>query len=1285
MKKVFSRWIHSLVSATTSDASSGKHNPKREKNSSAPKSKKLALEPLEDRNLLSASAITFNQLPDFTYQPSNVASILSFGLERTHFLSTANIGSSRGNDIVSVDRESLTVSVFLNNGGTSNQYSAPKTTVLSGIATSSRSRFAVADMNADGIDDLLVFYSNPVQSLQGGSAQTHAALYIDVHQGARNGSFSTEATTTRITNPFGFTESDSDFLFVSLQVRDVVADSSGKVHPDLLVTLQGTSRQGSGSQNTSVDKTFFLVGKDNGFETTVVTIPSSAVAGNAVAFGNFTTNSGSLQLISEQVLVPTDSKSVQTLNFYNATVSSSSVSTTAVGKREYSAATPLWTTTANVTGNAADEVLSGIHYANSSSQPTYAVRVSRITDASPFTNTSPSGSTVISLGISTIDTMIEPRYYSIGDFNNDGHKDILVSDGTSYQFIVGSSTGQFTAQSKIDSFAGYLATTVGDFDGDGYQDVLAVGEKQLMLLPGNPVSPYYGSGQVLLNFSAKANDAAFGDFNGDGLVDFVISHVDAGTTLTLYTGVTPGKGDLFRKFSMFEGTEAFRPSALAVGNFVTPKIPGALHQKDDLAVLYASGKSIVTFSFEGTSWKSQKTDIPSAVVHIAAGDFNNDQYDDIIVANETNGTVTILKNKMDGTFDLNAEPIRVGDAVSADTNSGAKPSYVATADINDDGRLDFAVLNIGNNEVCFFTQNVGGTFSANGATKSITNLNLKKASRNYQMIFEDFDRDGRIDLLVGVTATNEAVVFQNKGTQSGQFSTDRNWVQTSALRLDGPFVGFATGFKTGNKTDSGYAAKTPGIVIVSGNNIYRFENKTVSEMSPGIMEIVFREYLPGHTTALDSGQYETIPEISTGGVKEYNSQLTWLHEWGYYYMEVWGSTGSTADEISSFTSTINYDKTLFTSTTAQIQTTSNFTLGAGSKVDQTTGKIIVSGTSRSAGLGKDKYVLLFRIIVSPATNTSLTPTENVGIKIPEYGYAKPAASGFRFDSGTSQINGKNLVNLTDGEWLPVYPVIYDLNDDGIINASDYSAMINPESAWGRTVESANSINAKWDFSHSAGYLPSAIGGVVETSDRTLLIRPGVMWTKRGDILPHYLFPAAMPTYWPQLGAADADILEQPSADVVDAYSVYKIDANTEQESLVAVSGEKSETKIDAAFTEVSTLTTEVLPNDAAGSVGAVTAVSSSTLNFFTDDAVYRIDLAQSNALQLSELDTLGYVARTDSIFNSNAKRVDVYDRILGELYADEDEDALTLDEISNVYEYPFDSLLLNDKILAELV
>ena len=68
-------------------------------------------------------------------------------------------------------------------------------------------------------------------------------------------------------------------------------------------------------------------------------------------------------------------------------------------------------------------------------------------------------------------------------------------------------------------------------------------------------------------------------------------------------------------------------------------------------------------------------------VHLIGGDFNQDGYDDLVVANFEAGTVTVLINQKDGTFDLQKDsPNIVGAATVSEPTLG--PVFLATGDLN---------------------------------------------------------------------------------------------------------------------------------------------------------------------------------------------------------------------------------------------------------------------------------------------------------------------------------------------------------------------------------------------------------------------------------------------------------------------------------------------------------------------------------------------------------------------------------------------------------------------------
>ena len=83
----------------------------------------------------------------------------------------------------------------------------------------------------------------------------------------------------------------------------------------------------------------------------------------------------------------------------------------------------------------------------------------------------------------------------------------------------------------------------------------------------------------------------------------------------------------------------------------------------------------------------------------AVGDLNHDGWQDLVVANSTDNTVSVLLGRGDGAF-----------AIHVDYATGKGPSSVAMADLNGDGKLDLVVTNATDNTVSVLKGNGDGTF-----------------------------------------------------------------------------------------------------------------------------------------------------------------------------------------------------------------------------------------------------------------------------------------------------------------------------------------------------------------------------------------------------------------------------------------------------------------------------------------------------------------------------------------------------------------------------------------------
>ncbi len=1039
MKRSFLRLLQSLSDSVTPSSVPVPELRKKGKNKKTGpnRSRRLGLEPLEERAMLSAASIAFEAPRTFNYTPSTGSNIV-FGLESTAFLSFGKMhtGADSFGDIISINQNQDTVSVFLHNKSASNpQYGTAVNTKLSGLSGQSQYReYAIADMNGDGISDLIVLG-------QVSQANGVCCLTANIFLGKNDGTFNTSSSEIVFPSLLPAGSAGSDIAILSYQVRDITGDS----YPELIVSLKGTTIP---AKEVKVES-YYYSGKSGGFDTTAHVL--SNTTGTLIGFGNVTGTSGSLQLITG---TETEQSSLdqQTLNFYNFNLANDTA--VAAGKSKALNGAPYWTLIANANSDSADEIVSGISYINNLSQQKYGVRIAHVSSLSSGTAEvvfSPSTPTVY-------DVDIAPIFGTIGDVNGDGKPDIIISDGTAYQILIGNGS-TFTAQPKVETYANYIATTVGDFNGDGYQDVIAVGQGHVMFLPGNPSHPNYNTGKKLFDLPVKADYVAFGDFNGDGILDIAFCSGMAGTTIYVYAGIKhtgqAGSEVLFQFDSSY--IDASLVTGLVAGNFATKAASGST--KVDLAVLNA-GTSVVIITVGQDQGKDHRptTSLGTTAVHIAKGDFNKDGYDDIVLANETAGTITIGWNDGTGRFG-NTITKRVGDADTGG-NTGSHPSVVAVADLDGDSKLDIAVLNTRTHRVEFLFQNSTGTDFVSNPSGAQSYLELPfemETGAQYSMILDDFDLDGRIDVIVGLSSSNNQIaVFQNKGSKAGEFNATPSWLTVPANSLKGSVNGkiswgMATKYLPGTVSTTG----TPGVVVVSGNTIYRIKNTTEPESMLGTFQMILRDPANSPTTP-DSNQYTNLNGLT---------KLDWLNEWGTYYLEIWGTSASATEGISSFRCGVNFDTTLFKVQTSDIQSIAAYTMSTPVvSTSGTVGTITIEGTTNSTR-GNNQYTLLARIKLTPALSTTNSPPEkeNVGVSIPATGYAVSVNSALHFVSGTVQINGKGVMTTIGAETLPVYPVVFDVNDDGIINFADFTLFA---AAFGKTFTST-SAEAKFDFNYDA--------------------------------------------------------------------------------------------------------------------------------------------------------------------------------------------------------------------------
>ena len=156
---------------------------------------------------------------------------------------------------------------------------------------------------------------------------------------------------------------------------------------------------------------------------------------------------------------------------------------------------------------------------------------------------------------------------------------------------------------------------------------------------------------------------------------------------------------------------------------------------------------------------------PTGTGPVAAvmGDLNGDGRTDLVVANRTSGTISVMLGNGNGSLQN-----------KVDYTVGVTPNGLVLGDFNGDGKLDVATANFGAGTVSILLGNGDGTFRpktdfAVGATP----VSLAAA---------DFNGDGHLDLAVAAENTLNDSVSILRGVGDGTFSPAVNLFTDSAVR-----------------------------------------------------------------------------------------------------------------------------------------------------------------------------------------------------------------------------------------------------------------------------------------------------------------------------------------------------------------------------------------------------------------------------------------------------------------------------------------------------------------------
>jgi hypothetical protein len=384
-------------------------------------------------------------------------------------------------------------------------------------------------------------------------------------------------------------------------------------------------------------------------------------------------------------------------------------------------------------------------------------------------------------------TTEKPLNFVVGDFNHDGKMDVAVLSDFSISVLLGTGTGKFQAPVFTDpGYHEFISMAAADLNGDGNEDLVINfrGDRpaQVLILPGNGD----GTFQTAVPQAFPGWVRVLADMNHDGKLDLVGVNPFQNTAIVLL-----GNGNGTFAGSASSTYTGFGPNLALVGNFSGGPAPDLVTANAAFTV------SILLSQGNGTFVAPTPYKAPGGARQVVTADFNHDGNPDLVTIDQHR--ISILLGKSDGTFHK-----------AVTYAAGGSPSSVAVGDFNHDGKLDLAVCNNEKtNVLVILLGNGDGTFQP-AATVDTGGVDLVGS-----LAAADFNKDGKLDLVVASTTGNTLLVLLGKG--NGTFKSPQ------AVTLDfSPQIVATADFNNDGKADL-VAGGGGSLIVLLGNGDGTFQ------------------------------------------------------------------------------------------------------------------------------------------------------------------------------------------------------------------------------------------------------------------------------------------------------------------------------------------------------------------------------------------------------------------------------------------------------------------------------
>ncbi|MFT7233261.1 MAG: surface protein, partial [Cyclobacteriaceae bacterium] len=139
--------------------------------------------------------------------------------------------------------------------------------------------------------------------------------------------------------------------------------------------------------------------------------------------------------------------------------------------------------------------------------------------------------------------------------------------------------------------------------------------------------------------------------------------------------------------------------------------------------------------------------------YVALGDLDGDGFEDIVVANNSDNTISVFRN-------ISSPSGKINYAAQQTFATGLNPTNVEIGDLDGDGKQDLVVTNSGGNSISVLRNTSAGT----GAISFAAKVDFAPQTSPNHVAIGDLDGDGKMDLAVTNSGSQTISIFRNTGS-----------------------------------------------------------------------------------------------------------------------------------------------------------------------------------------------------------------------------------------------------------------------------------------------------------------------------------------------------------------------------------------------------------------------------------------------------------------------------------------------------------------------------------------